>query len=87
VEPVVVAHSDPPRFEPPEYDAKVADTVEFRVASGSHEIQFDSMPGLSNENSGPLGRQTVFAVRFSQAGEFAYRCLVHEGMAGVIRVT
>ncbi|HVM10539.1 MAG TPA: plastocyanin/azurin family copper-binding protein [Acidimicrobiales bacterium] len=71
----------PATFEPSTISVKVGDTVTWRFGGGlNHNVVADDFKSA-------IKRSGTFSHRFEEAGTFAYRCTLHPGMKGVVKVS
>lgn len=67
-------------YSPAQLSVVTGDTVRWTDLSGAHTVNADGF------SSGTLGDGDVFTHRFTTAGSYAYRCLIHPFMTGEVDV-
>ncbi len=80
---------DASRFRPPDVTIARGDTVRWVNAQPiAHNITPDSrtMPGVWRTQNIPARPGYTFSHTFESSGNFTYRCTLHIGMTGVVRV-
>ena len=86
VEITAAAVDGQPRFSPSNTEVAVGGTVTWRMPAAapvSHNVTSNTNAWTASLD---LSAAQTFQVTFAQAGEFPYRCTIHEGMTGTIEV-
>jgi plastocyanin len=72
-------------FSPATVTIKPSDTVQWTwTGTRSHSSTSSSTPSLWD--SGVVGKGNVFTHTFDEVGNFPYRCVVHAGQSGTVKV-
>ena len=84
---VTTGSQPPPRFIPVATEVAVGGTVTWQIAPNEHNVEHNVISKTDAWPASPdLGGGETFQVTFQQAGDFGYRCSIHPGMEGTIRV-
>lgn len=83
---VKVSATDQLQFSPASQTASVGQVVEWTNTGGlTHTVMFDGAAELCLSDA-QLAPGATWEVKFIKPGTFAYRCTIHPGMTGTIRV-
>jgi plastocyanin len=82
---VKVEATDQLTFAPASQSAKVGEIIEWtNPGTVAHTITFDTASSLSDPTIAPGG---TWEVKFSKPGTYSYKCTIHPGMDGTLKVS